>query len=305
MSKCPVVFAKFFQMKRVQDELYQAPIDQVGSIMQELGFELLKMEDFFTSKTSSSLNPFKPHRIEFFTLLLLTEGKMTHEVDFIDYKMIEGDCLFISKDQIHKFDNSRDYKGFGIIFTEEFMLQHLTLSAFSKINFLCNCHLCPSLFKDFGDRDLFLSALKRELSLDLGIVKADVIACMLSVFLLKAQCNTNEYLRHYSGDYGRFMHFQKLVSSKYMQTRKASEYATFLNISYKQLNMLCKSFTNRTAKEYIDNYVVLQAKRLLATTELTIKHISSECGFRDETKFLKFFKNIVGITPAQFRETSA
>lgn len=290
----------------MHDEIIVAQFDNVGgSKKEDFGFQLLKMEDLFIANPPLTLDPFKPHRINFFTLLLLTEGEMTHEVDFVEYKMNENDCLFISKEQIHKFDDSQNYKGYGIIFTEEFVLRHLTLSAFSKINFLYNCHLSPSLFRDFGDRDLFLTGLKRELSLDLGEAKPDVVACILSVFLLKAQLNTNHSLKSYRGDYGQFMRFQKLVSSKYRKTRKAREYALFLKISYKQLNVLCKSFTNKTAKEYIDNYVVLQAKRLLATSGIPIRQIASECGFRDETNFLKFFKNIVGSTPAQFREVKA
>lgn len=125
---------------------------------------------------------------------------------------------------------------------------------------------------------------------------------MLTIFLLKAQSNTNHVLKSYGGDYGQFIKFQKLVSSKYTQTRKARQYAVFLNVTFKQLNSVCKSFTNKTAKRYIDNYVILQAKRLLVISGISIQQISSERGFQDETYFLKFFKNIAGITPTQFRE---
>lgn len=285
----------------VKDQFFSPQLHSFNEIM-EFGFQLFKIEDFFSSNPSSGIDPFKPHRIDFFTLLLLTEGKMSHEVDFIEYKMSEDDCLFISKEQIHKFDNSLSYKGYGIIFTEEFMLHHLSVSAFSKINFLYNCQLSPSLFKDCGDRDIFLTAIKRELSLDLGKIKADVVASMLTVFLLKAQSRANQVLKTDHGDYGLFMQFQKLVTTKYKQTRKAREYAILLDMTYKQLNLLCKSFTNKTAKEYTDNYVVLQAKRLLATSKFPVRQIAFECGFSEETNFLKFFKKIVGFTPAQFRE---
>ncbi|MEL7006673.1 MAG: helix-turn-helix domain-containing protein, partial [Bacteroidota bacterium] len=213
-----------------------------------------------------------------------------------------GDCLFISKEQIHKFDKSPTYKGYILIFTEKFILQHFSTSAFSKISFLSNYHLNPSLFKDFGDVEIFIRSLKREFSFELGIIKEDVAAAMLTVFLLKAQLYTSHALKSYNGDYREFMKFQKSVTSNYIKTRKANEYATFLNTTYKQLNSLCKSFTNKTAKEYIDNYVVLQAKRLLVMSKLPIKQTAYECGFSEETNFLKFFKKIAGITPAQFRE---
>ncbi|MEM6361510.1 MAG: helix-turn-helix domain-containing protein [Bacteroidota bacterium] len=269
------------------------------------GFQLLRMEHVFSYKSSPDRDPFEPHCVNFFTLLLLTEGQMTHEVDFIAYKMVKGDCLFISKEQIHKFDKSPTYKGYILIFTEKFMLQHFSTSAFSKISFLSDFHLNPTLFQDFGDVGILINALKREFSFNLGIIKEDIAAAILTVFLLKAQLRTSHALKSFNGDYRQFLKFRNLVTSNYIQTRKANEYASFLNTTYKQLNALCKSFTRKTVKEYIDNYVVLQAKRLLVMSKLPIKQTAYECGFSEETNFLKFFKKVAGITPAQFREMIA
>ncbi|WP_299218648.1 helix-turn-helix transcriptional regulator [uncultured Aquimarina sp.] len=266
------------------------------------GFQLFKMEDVFTLKSSSNKNPFASHRINFFTLLLMTQGEMTHQVDFIKYDMVEGDCLFISKEQIHKFDKSPTYKGYVLIFSEDFLLRHVSLSAFAKISFLSNYHLNPSFFKDFGDINLFISLLKRELSLELGAMKEDIVASILTVFLLKAQLHTSHALKSYFGNYGQFAKFQTLVASKYKDTRLVKNYAAFLNIPLKQLNNLCRTFTEKTAKEYISNYIILEAKRCLVATNIPIKQIAYDCGFNEATNFLKFFKKITGATPSEFRE---
>ena len=191
------------------------------------------------------------------------------------------------------------------MFTEEFMLRHFSLSASSKISSLFNNHLSPSLYQNFGDRHILILAIKRELSLDLGEIKADVLACILTAFLLKAQAHKSQNFKTYDADYQSFIKFQSLVTSNYMHTRKSREYALFLNTTYKQLNMLCKTFTDKTAKEYIDDYVVLQAKRLMTMTKHTIKQVAYECGFSEPTNFLKFFKKIAGISPSQFREVDA
>ncbi|MEM1121561.1 MAG: AraC family ligand binding domain-containing protein, partial [Bacteroidota bacterium] len=170
------------------NELPHTQFESMG-FKQEFGFQLLNLEDAFSLTPSTKKSLFEPHSTNFFTVLLLVEGEMTHEVDFIKYKMMEGDCLFISKGQIHKFDKSPTYKGYGFIFTEEFVLHHMSSSAYSKINFLYNHHLNPSRFRDFGDRDIIVHSLKRELSLEQGKIKADVIAALLTVLLLKAQLN--------------------------------------------------------------------------------------------------------------------
>ncbi|MEM6318509.1 MAG: helix-turn-helix transcriptional regulator [Bacteroidota bacterium] len=271
-------------------------------LQEELDFRLFKIEDILSFEPSLKKNPFRPHRTNFFTLLLLTKGEMSHEVDFKAYKMVKGDCLFISKEQIHKFDASPSYEGYGFVFTEEFMLQHFSLSAFSKISFLYNYHLIPPLFKDFGDQAIFLRALKREFSLELGEVEMDVVASILSVFLLKAQFHLGYELKSNNGDYTQFIQFQKLVATKYMETRITKHYALLLNMTHKQLNSLCKTFTKMTAKEYIINYLIMEAKRQLATTNLPVKQIAFECGFDEATNFLKFFKKNTGMTPTIFRE---
>jgi len=271
----------------------------------DFGFKLLKMEDVFNFDPTPDRNPFKSHRVNFFTMLLLTEGQMNHEVDLTTYEMVKGDCLFIAREQIHKFDTNPTYKGYVVIFTEQFMLKHFSTSALSQISFLSNYHLNPTLFRDFGDIDVLISALKREFEFELGKVKDDIVAAMLTVFLLKAQLHASHALKSYNGDYRQFMEFQNMVNSKFIQTRKANEYANYLNTTYKQLNALCKAFTHKTAKEYIDDYVVLQAKRLMVMSEQPIKQTAFDCGFKEVTNFLKFFKKVAGITPAQFREMRA
>ncbi|MEM9935495.1 MAG: helix-turn-helix domain-containing protein [Bacteroidota bacterium] len=184
------------------------------------------------------------------------------------------------------------------------MLRHISPSALSKISFLYNYHLNLLLFKDFSDRDVLIRALTNEFSLDLGSAKVDIIASILTVFLLKVQFQISHGFKPHRANSGKFLQFQKLVATKYMETRKASDYAIMLNMTYKQLNELCKELTKKTTKEYIDNYVVLEAKRLLAISNMSkvpIKKIAYECGFSETTNFLKFFKKIMGVTPAQFK----
>ncbi|MEM6829521.1 MAG: helix-turn-helix transcriptional regulator [Bacteroidota bacterium] len=283
------------------DKISDIEFESVG-FKKEFGTQLLKLEHVFLDKPNSENNPFVPSRINFFTIILVTEGKMTHEVDFVAYEMTKGDCLFIAKGQIHKFDPSPTYRGYGLIFTEEYMLHHISASALSKTSFLYTNHINPLFFKDFGDLNNLLGSLEKEFSFELGSVKIDVVASMLTVFLLKAQLYAKRPSTPVNVDYLEFIKFQRLVSDRFMQTRHASHYATFLGTTYKQLNKLCQACANRTVKEFINDYVILEAKRRLATTKLPIKHIAYECGFSEASNFLKYFKKLTDITPAQFRE---
>ena len=73
------------------------------------------------------------------------------------------------------------------------------------------------------------------------------------------------------------------------ESRSAKHYANLLNISYKELNNLTKVFTESTAKDYINDYTILEAKRSLASTNLSIKEIAFDYGFKEATNFIKFF----------------
>ena len=70
----------------------------------------------------------------------------------------------------------------------------------------------------------------------------------------------------------------------------------------KYLSLLVKNVSNRTAGEWIDNYVVLEAKALLSSSTLSIQEISDRLNFTNQSFFGKYFKQHVGISPTEYRK---
>ena len=70
----------------------------------------------------------------------------------------------------------------------------------------------------------------------------------------------------------------------------------------KYLSLLVKNVSNRTAGEWIDNYVVLEAKALLSSSTLSIQEISDRLNFANQSFFGKYFKQHVGISPTEYRK---
>ncbi|MBU2628285.1 MAG: helix-turn-helix domain-containing protein, partial [Proteobacteria bacterium] len=99
----------------------------------------------------------------------------------------------------------------------------------------------------------------------------------------------------------RFGAFRNHLENHLTETRNAKEYAEMMNISYKHLNDICKSVTGSTAKEFIDNFVVLEIKRHLAISDISVKELTYELGFDEPTNFVKFFKKRANQTPSQFK----
>ncbi|MBO4573173.1 MAG: helix-turn-helix transcriptional regulator [Clostridia bacterium] len=64
-----------------------------------------------------------------------------------------------------------------------------------------------------------------------------------------------------------------------------------------------KKYVRKTPCEYIDNYRVMQSKKLLMETDMTIAEISYFVGFCDQSYFVKMYKKTEGISPSKFRQT--
>ena len=75
-----------------------------------------------------------------------------------------------------------------------------------------------------------------------------------------------------------------------------------MNITPKHLSQTVKNLSGKTAKELIQDRVVLEAKRLLLHTPLSIKEIAYQLGFEEPLHFSAFFKNRAGVSPTFFKE---
>ena len=100
----------------------------------------------------------------------------------------------------------------------------------------------------------------------------------------------------------KFGEFRNYLEKHIIETRNANDYADMMRISYKHLNEICKSISGKTAKEFIDNYVVLEIKRQLATSDHSIKELAYQLGFDEPTNFVKYFKKRTNRSPAQFKK---
>ena len=98
-----------------------------------------------------------------------------------------------------------------------------------------------------------------------------------------------------------FDNFIRLVSENYMKHRNVGFYADQLCLTPKYLSKVVKNFSGSSAPDWIDAYVILEAKNLLKYSDLAIKEIVYRLNFPNQSVFYKFFKTRTGITPSQYR----
>lgn len=100
-----------------------------------------------------------------------------------------------------------------------------------------------------------------------------------------------------------FEQFIQLVSENYLQLRQVAFYSDKLCLSSKYLSKLVKEVSGKPAPEWIDSYVMLEAKHLLKYSHMPIKEIVYRLNFPNQTVFYKYFKAHTGMTPTDYRNS--
>ena len=98
-----------------------------------------------------------------------------------------------------------------------------------------------------------------------------------------------------------FNQFMGVLARHYMQQRSVGFYAGQLNLTPKYLTTIIRKTSGRTAVQWIDDYVVLEAKNLLKYSTMSIQEISYYLNFPNQSFFGKYFKNHTGMTPTAYR----
>ena len=97
--------------------------------------------------------------------------------------------------------------------------------------------------------------------------------------------------------------FMKLVTEYHTTYRNVGFYADKLCLTPKYLSKLVKLASGRSAPEWIDEYVILEAKNLLKHSNISIKEIVFRLNFPNQSVFYKFFKARTGMTPSEYRNS--
>lgn len=95
--------------------------------------------------------------------------------------------------------------------------------------------------------------------------------------------------------------FLSLMQMNFKKERFLDFYANELEVSTKHLSRTVKETTGYTAVEWIDRFVILEAKVLLRSTTMSIQQISDELNFASQSFFGKYFKKHTGSSPKDFR----
>jgi len=269
-------------------------------------FEIITLADLYKRKYEDH-NPEQLHKVDFYIILFITEGKGLHTIDFTKHQLSKGSVLTIRKNQIHKFHQKNNLNGFLLLFTDEFLVSYLEKLESQKAMRLFNellgnpkIKLKSPLFEKVVSNIYRINSeyVKNMDEYALGIIRSELHILITTLFRIKSTIKKSSNEKKYLD---QFIHLQELVEKEVQKTTRVSDYSKMIGVSTKTLNSICKNTIHKSAKEFIDEIATKQIKRLLINTSLSIKEIAYQSGFEETTNFFKYFKRQTGQTPEQFR----
>jgi len=252
-----------------------------------------------------------PHRHDFFEVLYLLKGSGYHVIDTNKYEIKPPCVFFMSPGQAHKLELSNDIEGFIFIFTAEFyLLNRSNQNTLVEFPFFYTIHQDnpPLLLKNESDirflESLFMQSISeiREAVESNTEMLRSILDLILTTCAVRYQVTEN-LLNKGKGQIlvKRFFH---LVEENHQKNLSMSDYSGMIGITPNHLTQTVKLLTGKTSSQIVKAKQLLEIKRLLVHTNLSVSEIANQLNFEDQSYFTKFFKRETGITPIQYRTDS-
>lgn len=94
----------------------------------------------------------------------------------------------------------------------------------------------------------------------------------------------------------------RYIHMNYQNPVTVGELTVLLGVSQPYLFRIFKAFTGKSPKQYLGDYRLLQAKKLLSETRLSVSEVAASVGYGDVLAFSKFFRSRQGVSPLQYRQ---
>lgn len=272
------------------------------------GIEILRLEGIAKRKSTLSHNPERPHQANFYQLIIYTNGATENLIDFVRYKAQKKSLFYISIGQVYSFKFNPEIRGYVILFTEEYFKKQMNnLPNYTTLRLLASHLFTPKTQIPSNSNVLnYVNIMFDEFhKTGDSFNKKTTVDSLFTIILSKLEELKQEQTSYIRDSYKlrRFFQFHSLLKDNYTTSRNAEFYASQMNITYKYLNEICKEITNSTSKQFIDEFILLEAKRQLTNSGIRSTDLAYRLGFNEPTNFIKYFKKHTGLTPNQFKNS--
>lgn len=248
----------------------------------------------------------EPYRMKYVLVAVCNEGSGYGAVNLRSFRLHKNSILIVLPSQIiQSYEVSEDFKGTFILFSERYLSR---LGQGDAYLFYKNAEHAPFYQLDEGTAAAlrsYIDLLHKLLQIQPARPNMEEALQLLNrlFFLMigwvthastagnEAQLRENEVM----------LRFLQLVKQHYREHHEVAFYADKMNISAKYMTTLIKKASGKSALQWIEDYVILDAKAQLSSTVNTIQQITFDLNFPSQSIFGRYFKRAVGMSPSEYR----
>ncbi|MBP3641016.1 AraC family transcriptional regulator [Parabacteroides johnsonii] len=242
------------------------------------------------------------HQDDYYIIGMVDKGTGHGFIDFKEIAISQGEIFLVQPRQVHRFIGSEDVEC-RMLLADNSYVGHEEKRIFDKFRLFGSSVKTDE--RRMGElKQLFAMLANRINHVTDEQTKATVRRLTETYIGIVAETIRETELqqaRHSHRHIEIVLSFLHLLAGHLATSRSPSYYASQLNISPVYLNEVVKEVTGMSATFYIRNELILQAKRLLVHTGLSVKEISDRLGIEDSAYFSRIFTQTAGISPSTFR----
>lgn len=265
-------------------------------------FEIVRIEDHPILSQPAQ----RPRRDRFYALFWITGGTGEYLIDFQKYAFTPHTLVLIAPGQVHSWHSRRRVEGYAVPFQAELFhsldgsdfLDQLDLFDITGNAFLVTLagEAAPAMSRLFEQLDAEYASRQ--------FGRTEKIIALLKIILIEAQRRLRPVVGEAAGSAGQHLvrQYLALLKNATRATLRLEGLAAQLGVSPGHLTDTLKALTGVPAGVWLRQRLLLEAKRLLVHTDLTISQVGEKLDFKDTTYFNRFFKRETGQTPGTFRQ---
>lgn len=249
-----------------------------------------------------------PNRFSHFYIAIVTEGRGVKSIGLCEFEVKPNTLIFIPSSVIHSSHSfTQNTKGYILSFDARFvLLKHSDKEVISNLSFF-NPGNQPFLYVNNSHKQPLLNCFENiaQEYVNYSLFKDD----LMQLYILELLFKVERLYKMQITTQGTFdnavtkltSEFKKLIEKHFLIEKQVRFYAETMNLHPNYLNAAVKQSTGKTCSEWIHQRVLLEAKCLLRTTNLSVKEIAYYLSFADSAYFSKYFKKFSSKTPLEYK----
>jgi AraC family transcriptional regulator, transcriptional activator of pobA len=248
------------------------------------------------------------HRHEYFEIIWLKNGAGIHHIDMIDHHYNGSVLFFLAPGQVHKITEHKKSQGYVLkflpaVFKQErdFLDYVFDTCLFDTVK-SCSVIGIPKQMDDIiGELFFRFREEFNKQQPDADIILSSYLKILTTLIRRIKNTYLSEDRSINNPQYDLFRKFKIAVEHHYKTKHTVQDYAIHLKTQARTLNTVARKYSNKSALEFIQDRIILEAKRRLYHDNESIKELCYQLGFEDPAYFTRFFKKNVGIAPQHFK----